>query len=325
MKIKKAFAILFAVLLLCSLSAAALAENLTGGPLNGTTTVVDPAPADTTTTTTTTTTEETGSGPDPVAPSIVLPVEDKTPVTTTTETQQNTTTTTTNTTTTTTTTTADGQQQTFDPSIPSAPAIQKSPTSETKAIDSSTYFTAAAINANNVKWVVKNANGAEMSAADLDRNHMWIETAEDKLSTKITIKPITKDIDGWTFQAVFSNAAGLTAATNVAKLTVTGTPAATPTPVPSATPVPTTRPTAAPTATPAPTPAPTPVPTVVPTFEITPMPTVTPDPAISLQEVSSSGFGPIVLVIAGGIVVATVAVVAILAANGIIGGRGKKR
>ena len=106
-------------------------------------------------------------------------------------------------------------------------------------------------------------------------------------------------------------------------------PQNTATPRPVQTPVPTVRPTTAPT--PVPTQAPTLVPTVVPTQTPAPIPTPAPtivptmSPEPVPEETGHSSLGTIGLIIGGGVVLAAVAVVGILAASGSFSRRGRRR
>ena len=331
MKIQKLFALLMVVLLVGSMSAAAMAQD--SGVVIVAPGGVDSIPAD------------SGNNTPSTESSSTQPASTETNTTTTTQT---TTTETTTSTTTTETTSQSNDNMVVNPQVilpeattpPASPAptaeqafkITKNPTGEVKQEGTTTYFTAKAKYATFYSWTVKNAQGAEVAKNQWAANGISAydpvtDEATGEVTAQINIVPIKMDVNGWSFTANFrSKANDMVYSSSPAVLSVTPGTSPTPAPTPAAAAA-TPAPTPAATATPAPTPVPTPVPTVMPTFEITPMPTASAMPVFdtTTQETSTRSMGPMLAVIGGAIVVAIVAVVAILAANGMIGGGRRRR
>ena len=130
------------------------------------------------------------------------------------------------------------------------PTVTKDPYSETKEVGESTSFIVHADNYTSVQWYAINPVTYERVNAYNIGNYVEGVTATGTQSEQLHIQGITEKLNGWLFQAEFSNEFG-TVPTAMARITVNA-PAATPTPTPPPTPTPT------PVPTPTPTPAPTP-------------------------------------------------------------------
>ncbi len=212
--------------------------------------------------------------------------------------------------------------------------ITKSPSGETKAAGSSTYFSASANNATSVSWIVKDGSGNEVPRAQwVGSGYEIFDTVSNdngKIYTELVIKPIASSLNGWSFQARFLSAVdGLYYSSNTAVLYVTGTVA---TPQPSSTPVPT----ASPVASASPTPVPTPVPTAAPSATPVPSPTISLAPIQTFEPIatvdpstvevqSGNGMSGILLVVLCGVIIAVGAVLVILASSGMLGGGRRRR
>ena len=130
------------------------------------------------------------------------------------------------------------------------PVITKDPYSETKEVGESTSFIVHADNYTSVIWYAINPVTYERVSAYNIGNYVEGVTVTGTQSEQLHVNGITEKLNGWLFQAEFSNEYG-TVPTAMARITVNA-PEATPTPTPMPTPTPT------PVPTPTPTPAPTP-------------------------------------------------------------------
>ena len=130
------------------------------------------------------------------------------------------------------------------------PTVTKDPYSETKEVGESTSFIVHANNYTSVVWYAINPVTYERINAYNIGNYVEGVSATGTQSEQLYINGITEKLNGWLFQAEFSNEYG-TVPTAMARITVNA-PEATPTPTPPPTPTPT------PVPTPTPTPAPTP-------------------------------------------------------------------
>ena len=130
------------------------------------------------------------------------------------------------------------------------PTVTKDPYSETKKVGESTSFIVHANNYTSVVWYAINPVTYERANAYNIGNYVEGVTVTGTQSEQLYVNGITEKLNGWLFQAEFSNEYG-TVPTAMARITVEA-PEATPTPTPMPTPTPT------PVPTPTPTPAPTP-------------------------------------------------------------------
>lgn len=130
------------------------------------------------------------------------------------------------------------------------PTVTKDPYSETKEVGESTSFIVHANNYTSVVWYAINPVTYERVNAYNIGNYVEGVSVTGTQSEQLYINGITEKLNGWLFQAEFSNEYG-TVPTAMARITVNA-PEATPTPTPPPTPTPT------PVPTPTPTPAPTP-------------------------------------------------------------------
>ncbi|MBO6092171.1 MAG: hypothetical protein J6P40_00880 [Oscillospiraceae bacterium] len=205
--------------------------------------------------------------------------------------------------------------------------ITKHPFSENIEVGTSTSFVVKAQNAASVTWTVQDGNGNVVDPSQWAAHGISVASS-DPANAKIVISKAAIDLNNWRFYATFTGFNGVYMRTEEARLNV-HYPQNTATPRPVQTPVPTVRPTTAPT--PVPTQAPTPVPTVVPTQTPAPIPTPAPtivptmSPEPVPEETGRSSLGTIGLIIGGGVVLAAVAVVGILAASGSFSRRGRRR
>ncbi len=203
--------------------------------------------------------------------------------------------------------------------------ITKPPYSENIEVGKSTSFVAKADNAVSVYWVVQDKQGNNVDSSQWAAHGISVASS-DPSNTKIVISNASIDLDGWTFLAAFTGQPpiSLKLTTDRAKLNV-HYPQTVATSTPARTPIPTTVPTSRPTPTPTPTTTPTPTPTVAPIP--TPAPTIVPTmtPAPTPEVTGRSSLGTIGLIIGGGAVLAVAAVVGILAATGSFSRRGRRR
>lgn len=334
MNTKRVFSFIFSFLLIASVSVAAVASDLQGGPLDslasgssdsdplaglmqegssgfeGTVTITEPVQEPVQTTEMTPITEQTPTPVDPV-------VDPTTPTTPTTPTETTTT------------------LPTPDPLTPQTPIptanvaaeykITKHPYSENIEVGTSTSFVVKAQNAASVTWTVQDSNGNTVDPSQWAAYGISVASS-DPANAKIVISKAAIELNNWRFYATFTGLNGVYMRTEEARLNV-HYPQNTATPRPVQTPVPTVRPTA----TPAPTPVPTPVPTVAPTQTPAPIPTPAPTivptmtPAPTPEVTGRSSLGTIGLIIGGGAVLAVAAVVGILAATGSFSRRGRRR
>ena len=132
----------------------------------------------------------------------------------------------------------------------SLPVITKDPYSETKEAGESTSFIVHADNYTSVIWYAIDPVSYQRYYAYNIGNYVEGVTCTGTESERLYVNNVTEKLNGWLFQADFSNAYG-TSSTAMARITVNA-PEATPTPTPMPTPTPT------PVPTPTPTPAPTP-------------------------------------------------------------------
>lgn len=130
------------------------------------------------------------------------------------------------------------------------PTVTKDPYSETKEVGESTSFIVHANNYTSVVWYAINPVTYERVSAYNIGNYVEGVSVTGTQSEQLYIHGINEKLNGWLFQAEFSNEYG-TVPTAMARITVNA-PEATPTPTPMPTPTPT------PVPTPTPTPAPTP-------------------------------------------------------------------
>lgn len=320
MNIKRIFSCFMVLLLIASAGVVAFGlENYTGGPLDGssqTPTTQDPDPL-------TGSFEGAVTITEPVQTTEMTPITEQTPtpvdpvVDTTTPTETTTT------------------LPTPDPLTPQTPIptanvaaeykITKHPYSENIEVGTSTSFVVKAQNAASVTWTVQDSNGNTVDPSQWAAYGISVASS-DPANAKIVISKAAIELNNWRFYATFTGLNGVYMRTEEARLNV-HYPQNTATPRPVQTPVPTVRPTA----TPAPTPVPTPVPTVAPTQTPAPIPTPAPTivptmtPAPTPEVTGRSSLGTIGLIIGGGVVLAAVAVVGILAATGSFSRRGRRR
>ena len=207
--------------------------------------------------------------------------------------------------------------------------ITKHPFSENIEVGTSTSFVVKAQNAASVSWTVQDGNGNVVDPSQWAAHGISVASS-DPANAKIVISKAAIDLNNWRFYATFTGLNGVYMRTEEARLNV-HYPQNTATPRPVQTPVPTVRPATTPAPTPVPTPVQTPVPTVVPTQTPAPIPTPAPTivptmtPAPTPEVTGRSSLGTIGLIIGGGAVLAVAAVVGILAATGSFSRRGRRR
>jgi hypothetical protein len=110
---------------------------------------------------------------------------------------------------------SDAALLTVDAETTAAPAVTGNPTPQTVTAGQTATFTASASGTPTpmVQWQVNSGGG-------------WSNITDNSTATTdtLTLSNVTADMDGWEYQAVFSNGVGNPAATNAATLTVNSAP-----------------------------------------------------------------------------------------------------
>lgn len=214
---------------------------------------------------------------------------------------------------------------------PSTFAITKHPGAENRTAGGYAIFIAKASNANNATWTLVAPDGGQYSIDSFKGKYPnIIVTVDNKtdagiLSSTITLNNVTTDVSGYSAFVTFTDASNSVLTSNSAKMTISA--AAAPTPAPTRAPSPTVAPTAKPVTTATPIPTQAVVPTQTPAADTNPSPVPSSVPTDTPQAGSTntnnevinhrgSSVGTIIATVLVGLLTVAIAIILILYVQG---------